>query len=271
MKKVAWYLGASIFGLLLIFPFLWMVSTSLKPSADVLSLTPVWIPRQVTIQPYLDVIGNRSFRGYLFNSLGIATVSSVISAILASLAGYAFSRIPFRGREGLLTFFLSSQAIPSVVLLIPIFSIMTHLHLKDSLIGLILAYISFSLPFCTWIMVGYYKRIPLELEEAAFMDGASRWSAFWRVIFPISLPGMISTGIFSFLLAWDEFLFAITLTQSESKRTLPYGLYNFMGQYGVEWNQLMAAAVLAMIPPSLIFLFLHRYFVSGFTSGATKE
>ncbi|OIJ12271.1 hypothetical protein BKP35_10725 [Anaerobacillus arseniciselenatis] len=271
MKRLLWYITITIFALFMIFPLLWMISTALKPTNEIFSLTPSFIPENVTFQSFIDVIKMESYRRYLGNSLFVAICSTIISVLLSSLAGYGFSRFYFKGRKRLLHIFLSAQMIPGVILLMPIFFIMTNLKLMDTYLGLILAYVTFSLPFSTWIMTGFYKRIPRELDEAAMIDGASRFKAFVKVVLPLASPGMVSTAIFSFLVAWDEFLFTLTLTSSEEKRTLPYGLYSFMTQYGVEWNNLMAASIIAIIPPLIIFLFLHKYFLRGFTSGALKE
>ncbi|MCT8139291.1 carbohydrate ABC transporter permease [Anaerobacillus sp. CMMVII] len=271
MKRVFWYIAISVYALIMIFPLLWMFSTAFKSSNEIFSLTPSFIPEKFTFQAFKDVLMMDAYRRYLGNSLFVATCSTLISVVLSSLAGYGFSRFYFRGRKRMLHLFLSAQMIPGVLLLMPIFFIMTKFKLIDSYLGLILAYVTFSLPFSTWIMTGFYKGIPRELEEAAMIDGASRFQAFLKIIVPLAVPGMISTGIFSFLVAWDEFLFTLTLTSSEAKRTLPYGLYSFMTQYGVEWNNLMAASIIAIIPPFLIFMFLHKYFLRGFTSGALKE
>lgn len=271
MQRILWYVAISSYALLMIFPLLWMISTALKPSNEIFTLTPTFIPENVTLQAFIDVLSMESYRRYLTNSLLVASCSTVISVTLSSLAGYGFSRFYFKGRKRILHIFLSAQMIPGVILLMPIFFIMTNLRLIDSYVGLILAYVTFSLPFSTWIMTGFYKSIPRELDEAAMIDGATRLQAFVKIIVPLAIPGMISTAIFSFLVAWDEFLFTLTLTSSEAKRTLPYGLYSFMTQYGVEWNNLMAASIMAIIPPLLIFLFLHKYFLRGFTSGALKE
>ncbi|WP_198508910.1 carbohydrate ABC transporter permease [Bacillus sp. FJAT-44742] len=208
-----------------------------------------------------------AFRGYLFNSLFVSGTTTLIVILLSSLAGYGFSRLTFKGKRFFFNSFLSVQMIPGIVLLIPLFFILQRLTLIDTYTGLIVTYVAFSLPFCTWIMTSFYNRIPKELEEAAFMDGATRFQAFYKVVVPLSFPGVLAVGIFSFLIAWDEFLFALTLTDSESKRTLPYGLYSFMNQYGVEWNTLMAAAILTMIPPIIIFLVIYKYFSKEFLSG----
>ncbi|MBP3950970.1 carbohydrate ABC transporter permease [Bacillus suaedae] len=270
-KRILWYISISTYGLLLISPLLWMISTSLKRSEDVLVLKPSLIPEIFSIQPYIDVLQIPAFRSYLANSLFVSITSMVITVILSALAGYGFARIAFKGRKLLLTGFISAQMIPSVILLIPIFYIMNQLSLIDTYSGLIATYVTFSIPFCTWIMFGFYKGIPRELEEAAYIDGANKWQAFVKVIIPLSTPGIMASAIFAFLIAWDEFLFALALTDSESKRTLPYGLYSFMNQYGVEWNNLMAASILTMLPPIILFLFFHKYFIGGRLAGAIKE
>lgn len=270
MKKISWYLSISIYSIIIIFPFLWIISTALKPSGEIFSLTPTLIPKNLTFSAFIEVWQMEALRKYVLNSFIVAISTTFISVCLSCLAGYGFSRFRFRGRNLLLFGFLCAQMIPGVILLMPIFGIMTNLSLLDTYTGLILANISFTLPYCTWIMTAFFKGIPHELEEVAFIDGATRWQAFIKVVLPLAVPGMISTAIFSFILSWDEFLFALTLTRSEEMRTLPYGLYSFMSQYGVQWNQLMAASLFAIIPPLLLFLFLQRYFVKGLLAGALK-
>ncbi len=255
----------------MIFPVLWMVSTSLKSSSEIFSLNPKLIPEQINFSAFAHVLQIDSLRGYITNSFIVAIVTTIISVALSSLAGYGFARFKFKGRKVLLTGFLCAQMLPGVILLMPIFSIMTNLNLIDSYIGLILAYVTFTLPFCTWIMTAFYKGIPKELEEAAMVDGATRWQAFRKITLPLSYQGLISTAIFSFIMAWDEFVFALTLTRSEEMRTLPYGLYSFMSQYGVEWNNLMAASILAVLPPLFLFFVLQRYFEKGMLTGGIKQ
>lgn len=247
-----------------------MVSTSLKPSSEIFSLHPSLIPQQITFDAFINVLQIELFRGYVLNSFIVAVSTTLISVALSCLAGYGFSKFQFRGRRGLLTSVLCAQMLPGVILLMPMFSIMARLQLIDTHLALILAYVTFTLPYCTWIMTAFYKSIPKGLEEAALVDGATRWQAFVKVI-PQSIHGIISTSIFAFIIAWDEFVYALTLTKSEEMRTLPYGLYSFMSQYGVEWNNLMAVAILAILPPLLLFLFLQRFFTEGLLTGGMKQ
>ncbi|WP_202078842.1 carbohydrate ABC transporter permease [Caldalkalibacillus salinus] len=271
IKSISWYIAVTVYALILAFPFLWMVSTAFKPTNEIHRLQPSFIPETPTIEAFVYVLTETQYLMYLKNSLVVSVATTVISVLFAAMAGYAFSRIRFKIRSKILSGFLAAQMIPGVILIIPIYFILLQLQLTDTYIGLILTYVSFALPFSTWIMTGYYKSLPRELEEAAFIDGASRMQAFIKVILPLSTPGLMSVGIFAFILSWDEFLFALTLTSTESMRTLPYGLYSFMSQYGIQWNQLMAASIITMVVPMLIFIFLHRYFIKGFTAGAVKE
>jgi multiple sugar transport system permease protein len=271
MKKIGWYLSISVYSFIIIFPFLWMISTALKPSTEVFSLSPTLLPKNFTFSSFIEVIRMESLRKYAWNSFVVAMSTTVVSVLLASLAGYGFSRFRFHGRDVLLVGFLCAQMIPSVILLMPIFGVVTQLQLLDSYPGLILANITFTLPYCTWIMTAFFRGIPQELEEAAWVDGASRWQSFRSIILPLAIPGIISAAIFSFILSWDEFVFALTLTRSEEMRTLPYGLYSFMSQYGVDWNNLMAASIIAIIPPLLLFIFLQRYFLKGMLTGAVNK
>lgn len=271
MKKIAWYICITIYSLIIIFPLLWMVSTALKSSSEVFSISPTLIPQEITFASFSQVLQMDLLKQYMLNSLIVAICSTIISVFLSCLAGYGFAKFRFRGRNVLLFSFLCVQMIPSVVLIAPIFGMMTEFHLLDSYAGLIIAHVTFTLPFCTWIMTAFFKGIHKELEEAAWIDGATRWQAFTKIILPLAMPGIISTAIFSFILSWDEFVFSLTLTRSEEMRTITYGLYSFMSQYGVEWNNLMAASIFAIIPPLLIFMFLQKYFVKGLLAGSINK
>lgn len=271
MRRISWYIGISLYSFVMIFPFLWMISTALKPANEIFSLTPSFIPKNITFESFIKVWQMESLRTYVWNSLVVAVATTAISVFLSSLAGYGFSRFRFRGRNWLLLGFLCAQMIPGVILLMPMFGMMTKLQLLDSHLGLIIANTTFTLPYCTWIMTAFFKGIPKELEEAAMMDGATRWQAFTKVILPLAVPGIISTSIFSFIMSWDEFLYALTLTRSEDMRTLPYGLYSFMSQYGIDWNSLMAASILAILPPLLLCVVLQKYFIKGMLAGAVNK
>jgi ABC-type glycerol-3-phosphate transport system permease component len=268
--RVFWWVAALLFLAFLTFPVWWMLSTSLKTSGEIFKLPPTWIPEHVTWSNYSTLLQHGNFVRYLINSLVVALATTAISVLIASMAGYVFARLPFRGRKGVLFGILTAQMVPGVLFLLPIFALMKQLGLLNTYGALILANVTFALPFSIWMMHGFYKNIPHEVEEAAWVDGAGVSLTFFKVVMPMALPGLASCAIFSFLTAWDEFVFALALTTSDDLRTLPVGLFNFIGQFGIEWNYLMGGAVLVTLPALVFFILFQKYVMKGFSSGAVK-
>lgn len=265
------YLILAIASLCVVVPVMWMLSTALKPTAEVMSTPPRWISEKLTLHSFTGVWTNYPFGTYFLNSTYIVIASTVISLTFSALAGYGVSRFNFRGKAAFLTFLLVTQMFPSIMLLIPFYQVLKSLHLINTYMGLILVYISFSVPFCTWMMLGFFKGIPKELDEAAVIDGCGKIRTFVQIILPLSLPGLAATGIYSFLLGWNEYMFAFILTNSEQMRTLPVGIAQLNGFYTIVWNDMMAASLLSSMPLILLFLFLQKYFISSLTAGAVKQ
>ena len=269
-------LSASIWTVMLlflgvvIFPFYWMVNTSFKPLIEVFQSPPAFYPSHWTFAGYTSVWATRLLARYFLNSTVISFGSTFLAMILSALAAYGFSRFRLRWEQSLILVLLLTQMLPGTLLIIPYFQLMARLHLINSYLSLILAYVSFALPFSTWMLVGFFRSIPLELDEAAMVDGCSRVSAFWRVILPLSLPGLVAVGIFTFLLAWNAYVFALVLTTDPKMFPLSVGIANMLGEYQVAWNEMMAAAVLATLPVFVLYGFLERYLVQGITAGAVK-
>ena len=253
-----------------LFPLGWMVSTSLKPTEDTYVIPPLWIPPHPTLHSYQMVLGIQNFPRYFFNSSIVALSTTALAMVFAGLAGYGFSRFRFRGSRVLMIFTLITQMFPGILLIIPYFSIMGAVGLLNTYPALVIAYTSFSLPFCVWMLKGFFDSIPAELDQAAMIDGCSRTSAFLRVILPLSAPGLVATAIFSFLVAWNEFLFAVVLTSTPSMYLVTVGIASNIGQFRIQWNDLMAASVLATLPTIVLYAFLERYLVQGLTAGAVK-
>ncbi len=253
-----------------VLPLFWMISTAFKTTEETYTVPLIWIPRNPTIKNFLYVVKRAPFLTYFRNSVVVAVSTTVIAIILASLAGYSFSRFKFLGGHSLLLIFLITQMFPGALLIIPLFQIIKALRLLNTLYALVLSYITFSLPLCTWLMKGFFDQIPQELEEAAMIDGCSRVSAMVRVIFPLALPGIMAASIFSFIGAWDEFIFALIFTSTDKVRTLPIGLQRFITAYEIYWNHLGAASVLTTIPVVILFLFMQKHMVKGLTAGSVK-
>ena len=275
VKKIITVILVILVCMFALFPFVWMISTSFKPANEVYSKTPSFIPNEPTVEGYTEMLTTQSstfdFPQWLTNSVIVALLTTAFSMIIATLGGYGLSRFRFRGRGFLSYFILTTQVLPGSLLIIPLYVIMGNLQLLDTRIGLVAAYCTFSVPFCTWMMKGFFDTIPISLEEAARVDGAGRFRIFSTVVLPLTVPGLVATGIFSFINGWNEYLFASTFMKSYENWTLPVGIASFQGQSTTNWGTLMAGAVLITIPVVILFLLLQKHLVSGMTAGAVKQ
>ena len=267
-------LGLAFFVFITAFPLYTIVITSLKPLRDVQAVWR-WVPSQVTLRPYLEMWETVPLARYFLNSLIISTCSTVIAVLIAILAAYAISRYRFRGRQPFRFLILSTEMFPGILFLLPLFIIFVNIEqiigikLYGSYTGLVITYLTFALPFSIWMLVGFFDTIPRELEEAAMVDGATAFGALFRILIPLSTPGIIAVGIFAFLTAWGEVLFASVLTD-EGTRTLAIGLQGYSTRSDVYWNQLMAASIVVSVPVVAAFLALQRYFVQGIAATGVK-
>jgi multiple sugar transport system permease protein len=266
--------GLAVLSFVTIFPLYTIVISSIKPLSDVRS-TFSWIPTHVTLQPYVDMWHTIPLAHYFLNSLIVSVCATVLSVTIAIFAAYAISRYLFRGRQAFTMTVLATQMFPGILFLLPLFVIFVNIEktvgisLYGSYPGLIITYLTFALPFSIWMLTGYFNSIPRELEDAAMVDGATPIGALFRILIPISLPGIIAVAIFAFITAWGEVLFASALT-TDSTRTLAIGLRNYASQSNVYWNQLMAASIVVSLPVVIAFLAAQRYIVSGLTAGGVK-
>jgi multiple sugar transport system permease protein len=279
-KTDAWgIIGWVYLILLLLFavvPMLWMLSTSLKSQFAALQQPPQWIPSHPNITQYRNLLSPYSdvgpdFLHYMLNSVVVSVTTTILGILIAVPASYAFSRFRFPGRNLLFFSVLVRNMFPAVVFLMPLFILMKNLRLINTEGSLILTYLTFGLPLSIWLLKGFYDNIPIQLEQAARIDGASRFQAFWRVVMPLSSPGIIATAIYSFILAWNEYVYALTFLNDKSKLTLPVGLQRFFTEYVTNWPGLMAAAFIMSVPVVVLFLFLQKYFVQALTEGAVKS
>ncbi len=272
--RVLRVIGLIFFTLLTLFPLYTIVTTSIKPLQDVQSLF-LWIPSRITFAPYGDIWQTVPLARYFLNSVIISGCATLISVAIAILAGYAISRFRFVGKQAFSLVVLSTQMFPGILFLLPLFILFINIQqaigiqLYGSYLGLVLTYLTFSLPFAIWMLAGYFDSLPIGLEEAASIDGASPLGTLLRIVIPVSLPGIVAVAIYSFMTAWNELLFASILT-TESTRTLAVGLQGYATQSNVYWNQLMAASIVVSIPIVVAFLALQKYIVQGLTSGAVK-
>ena len=252
-------------------PVLWMLSSSFKSNTQIFELPPRLITDSFSFDAYIAIFTNAETVRFFLNSYIVAGSVTILTLIVAIQAAYAFSRFDFRGKRILNVVIVSVQAVPPITLLIPYFGLMVGLGLYNSYAGLILTYMVFTLPYAIIMMTGYFNTLPRELDEAVRVDGAGSFTALWRILVPISVPGIVSVGIYTFMIAWNEYLFALTLTRTIDMRTVPIGIQLLMGQHSYEWNQIMAMSVLGSIPVLILFLFFQRYFISGLTAGSVKS
>jgi multiple sugar transport system permease protein len=257
-------------------PMTWMLITSLKTQFAAAQYPPEWIPRNPTLEEYWRLLSpasptGREFLLYMWNSLWVSTATTVLGVAVAVPAAYAFSRFRFPGRNMLFFAVLIRNMFPAVVFLMPLFILMRWLGLVDTHASLILTYLTFGLPLSIWLLKGFYDNIPVELEQAARIDGASRFKAFLLIVMPLSSPGIIATAIYSFILAWNEYVYALTFLNEKSRLTLPIGLQRFFTEFSTNWPGLMAASFMMSVPVVALFLVLQKYFVRALTEGAVKS
>jgi len=272
--KLSHVAGLAILSLATLFPLYTIVISSIKPLADVRGPFE-WLPTHVTFKPYVDIWSTIPLAHYFLNSLIVSLASTVCSVVIAIFAAYAISRYRFRGRQAFTLSVLATQMFPGILFLLPLFVIFVNIDksfgikLYGTYWGLIITYLTFSLPFSIWMLVGYFNSIPASLEEAAMVDGATPIGALFRILIPVSLPGIVAVAIFAFITAWGEVLFASVLT-TDATRTLAIGLRNYASQSNVYWNQLMAASIVVSLPVVIAFLAMQRYIVGGLTAGGVK-
>lgn len=264
------YLVMTALTLWAIIPFYWMLMTSFKPEGQILDPNPSVIPTSFTIANYIRAFVSAGYPGYLRNSAIVAVATTAASLMIGAMAAYAITRLRFTGRRVIARMLVYSYLAPATVLFIPLFAMMVYLKLNNNLFGLSLTYLTFTVPFCTWMLVGYFRTVPLELEEAALVDGATKWTVLWRIIVPLSAPAMVVVAIFSFTLSWNEFLYALVLVQRKELMTAPVGLNNFMVADQTFWGAMMAASVVMSLPPLLLYLVGQRWVVAGWTAGSVK-
>ena len=276
--------NAALWAIVLIWflPALWIILTSVRDRIEIDAHPPVWIPHAFSLDSYKIMFGmptpDMAFglggqipvMQYARNSIVIALVSTTVSIVIGTLVGYAFSRFNFRGKNALFLGFMLGRAIPGIALSLPLFVIFARAGLSDTIQGMIFIYVALNIPFTAWLMDGFFRAIPQELDDAARIDGCSYWGAFWRVALPLALPGAAAASIFAFLTCWNEFALASVITRTPKSRTFPPALYEFTGQFVSDWRGMTAMAVLMLIPAVIFVAVIQRQLMEGLTSGATK-
>jgi len=271
LAKIGSAFATGLFLLYLMFPLLWMLSTSFKDNSALFRLPPQWIPSNPTLMHYAELFRDTVFVGYYRNSLLVSLGTTAATLLVGMMAGYGFSRFAFRLKHVLLFSILSTQMLPVVSLLIALYTMYNAYGLLNTRAGLILALTTSSLPFSIWMIKVFFDNIPISLEESAKIDGASRFGILFRIVVPLSKPGIFAIGIYTFILSWDDFLYSITLINVDALRPLNAGIaIRYIGELSYDWASIMTVCVTSTVPISLLFLFFQKYMVSGLTAGAVK-
>jgi multiple sugar transport system permease protein len=273
-KWVFWafiYLSLAVMALFNLVPFFWMATSSLKTDYEVIDYPATILPREVTVGAYVRMWTQEDFVRYFTNSLIVSVCTAAFSCMVGAFAAYGFSRFFFRGRSILMMLFLASQMIPGVLLVGPYFKMLTYVGMYDTLSGLILSQTTITLPFSIWMLKGYVDTVPIEIDQAAMVDGASRSRTFLTVVLPNILPGLVATIIFAFLLSWGDLLWALCLISEKTKQTMTLGITQLVGQFRVQWSEIMAATMITTVVPAVLYLLLQNFLVKGFTEGAVKQ
>lgn len=270
LAKAGVVAGLVLGGLFAALPVVWMLSTSLKSNGEVFQNPPKLITDSFSFDAYAAILTNPAQLRFFLNSYIVAGSVTVLTLLVAILAGYAFSRFTFPGSKTINAVIVSVQAVPPITLVIPYFGLVVTLGLYDTYPGLILTHMVFTLPYAIIMITAYLNTLPKELDESVKVDGGSGWTALWRILVPISVPGLIAVGVYTFMISWNEYLFALSLTRTDDMRTVPIGIQLLMGQHSYEWNQMMAMSILGSIPVLVLFLIFQRRFIGGLTAGAVK-
>jgi multiple sugar transport system permease protein len=253
-----------------LFPFLWMALSSIKTLRELYTVPPVWFPEVPTLANYLKVLFASNIPRYFLNSTVISLGSTAIALCLAIFASYGFARFRFRGKAGFQAFILVGQLLPTAAIIVPLFITLRAFGLVNTYLGLILIYTIITLPLSVWMLTSYFRAIPVELEEAAIIDGASRLGILFRITLPLSLPGLVAIIVYAFVTTWNEFIFALVFAEDYRVKTLPIGLAEFSTEFNTDWGAVMAASVIMTLPVAILFLAMQRLFVGGLTAGAVK-
>lgn len=270
------YIGAGLIIVIVFAPLLWLFISSISTLQELLNVPVHWIPQEPTFERYKQIIyatGTDSaavFRRSILNSFIVASSVTIICVGLGSLAAYSFARLRFAGQGKLMYVMLFSYMLPPIMIMVPLYSIMAELKFMDTIKGLVIVYCALIMPFAVWIMRGYFLTIPSDLEDAALIDGCTRLGALFRVVFPLSAPGLVATALFCFLASWEEFLLALVFTSSPNAKTIPVAISEFVGRHAIDYGMMATGGVVAAIPPILVALLFQRYLISGLTSGAVK-
>ena len=270
LSKTAIALGVLLLLAVCVFPFAWMALSSVKTLNELYTVPPVWLPKVPTLENYRKVLFESNVPRYFLNSTIISLGATAIALALAIFASYGFARFNFRGKAAYQSFILVGQLLPTAAIIVPLFITLRWFGLVNTYLGLILVYMILTLPLSVWMLTSYFRAIPVELEEAAIIDGASRLGVLFRITLPLSLPGIVAIVVYAFVTTWNEFIFALVLAQDSSVKTLPIGIAEFTTEFNTDWGAVMAASLIMTLPIAILFLAMQRLFIGGLTAGAIK-
>jgi len=269
-RRIASYAVLAVMAAVSIFPLVWITVSSLKKRTEMYRFPPTWWPHAVDLGFYRRVLNGTPFLHFMWNSAIVGVASTVIVVVLAAMAGYGLARGRFRGRIALTRGVLAAYVFPTILYVVPLFTLVAKLGLTGSYTGIVLVHVAFNFPFCVWLMTQYFQTVPLEIEEAARVDGLGNFGVFCRVALPLAAPGLATTAIFGFINSWNEFLLSFVILGGGDHRTLPVGIYDFVGTEVADFGPLMAATTLALIPTLVLFMLVQRRITGGLTGGAVK-
>jgi ABC-type glycerol-3-phosphate transport system permease component len=252
------------------FPLLWMALSSLKPSTELFTTPPTIFPNHISFEWYQEAFQDTTVLHYFANSFIVASATTLIVIIMATFGAYSLTRFRFFGRKVITITALSAYCIPPIMLMIPLYNIVASMHMNGSLFGVIIGHITITFPFAIWLLISFFRSIPREIEEAALVNGASDFTVFYKIILPLCIPGILSTGILVFILSWNEYLLASVLISNDTMKTLTVGLASYISSTDINWGVIMALGTATTIPIVLMFTAIQKYFVEGLTSGAVK-
>lgn len=271
IEDILSYVVLIILAAAIVIPILWMVSTAFKTEAQTYSPKPQWIPNPFTLDSFRKFFTTYSFGRMTVNSLVTCIFAMIICIACASLAGYGVTRFQFKGKKQLMNFLLVTQMFPSVMLVVPFYAVLSRYHMTNRLLGLIIVYAATNVAFSTWMLVSYFKTVPVELDEAARVDGASSFRIFWNIILPLIVPGIAAVAMFVLFSGWNEYMYSSVLISNDQLKTLTVGIISLNSQYQIKWNDLMAASTVSSLPLVVLFVCFQRYFIAGMTGGAVKS
>lgn len=274
--KVSSWILTFVLMIIICVPGLWVVLTAFRPNAEVLAKPAVWIPNVLYLDNFAKIFGFGAEQlaipvpAYFTNSLIIAVTSTAIALLIGMSGGYAFARYRFRFKNGLFLGLMLSRTVPGIALSLPVFMIWSRIGLIDAKLGMIIVYVALNVPFTIWLIDGFFRQIPIEMSEAAQVDGCTRWQAFWKIEFPLAKSGIASAGIFAFLTSWNEYALASQLTRSTDSKTLPVGLMDFTAQFTIDWAGMSAMAVIIIVPALILTFLVQKHLIAGLTFGGVK-